>query len=241
MWYFFRRHTCWRSEHGKLSLQWIGQTFHSQFNCKTRATASIYASNWDDCSVFISVFSLIPNLDSHTLILGGDLNCVIDLVLDRSSSRIILPSKMSQTLSTFMDQFGYMDPWRFSNPSSRQYSFFSHAHWSFSHIDYFLVDKKLITSLISVQYLPITVSDHSAIVLDLHFDLKPKHIWFWRLDPLTWRRKILFLIIFLTPSQSFVTPTKIKRPPHHCYGISWRLFLEARYFHMHPMLITQNV
>lgn len=133
---------------------------------------------------FNSVLFLIPNLDTHTLILGGDLNCVIDPVLDRSSSRIIPPSKMSQTLSTFMDQFGYVDPWRFTYPSSHQYSFFSHAHRTFSRIDYFLVDKNLISSLISVQYLPITVSDHSAIVLDLRFDLKPKHFRFWHLDPL---------------------------------------------------------
>lgn len=59
--------------------------------------ASIYTPNWDDHSFFNSVLSLIPNLDSHTLILGGDLNCVIDPVLDRSSPRIIPPSKMSQT------------------------------------------------------------------------------------------------------------------------------------------------
>ena len=151
--------------------------------------ASIYAPNWDDQSFFNSVFSLIPNLDSHTLIFGGDLNCVIDPVLDRSSHRIIPPLKMSQTLSAIMDQFGYVDPWRFTNPSSRQYSFFSHAHHSFSCIDYFLVDKTLISSLIQVQYLPITVSDHSALVLDLCFDLKPKHFRSWRLDPLLLREE----------------------------------------------------
>ena len=171
-----------RTEHGKLSRPWIGQIFHSQFNCKTRGTAilirknvqftpsniitdpegrytiisgilyqkpvilaSIYAPNWDDHSFFNKVLTLIPNLDSHTLILGGDLNCVIDPVLDRSSSRIIPPSKMSQTLSAFMDQFGYIDPWRFTYPSARQYSFFSHAHRSFSRIDYFLMDKNLIS------------------------------------------------------------------------------------------------
>ena len=215
-----------KTDHRKLNRPWIGQLFHSQFNCKTRGTAilirknvqftssniitdpegrytiisdmlyqkpvilaSIYAPNWDDQSFFNSVFSLIPNLDSHTLILGGDLNCVIDPVLDRSSHRIIPPLKMSQTLSAIMDQFGFVDPWRFTNPSSRQYSFFSHAHRSFSRIDYFLVDKTLISSLIQVQYLPITVSDHSALVLDLCFDLKPKHFRSWRLDPLLLREE----------------------------------------------------
>lgn len=146
--------------------------------------ASIYAPNWDDPSFFSSVLSLIPNLDSHTLILGGDLNCVIDPVLDRSSTRVISPSKMSQSLSTFMEQFGYIDPWRFTHPQSRQYSFFSHAHRSFSRIDYFIMDKNLISSLRSIQYLPITVSDHSAVVLDLRFDLRPKNFRYWRLDPL---------------------------------------------------------
>lgn len=193
-----------RSEHAKLSCPWIGQIFHSQFNCKTRGTAilirknvqftpsnvaSIYAPNWDDHSFFNSVISLIPNLDSHSLILGGDLNCVIDPVLDRSSPRNIPSSKISQTLSTLMDQFGYIDPWRFTYPASRQYSFFSHAHRSFSRIDYFLVDKNLISSLISVQYLPISVSDDSVVVLDLCFDLKPKHFRFWRLDPLLLREE----------------------------------------------------
>lgn len=210
-----------KSDHKKLNRLWLGQIFHSQFNCKTRGTAilirknvhfastntitdpegrytiavgtlyqkpvifaSVYAPNWDDHNFFNSLFSLIPSLNTHTLILGGDMNCVIDPTLDRSSSRAIPPSKMSQTLRTLMDQFGYIDPWRFLNASSRQYSFFSHAHRSFSRIDYFVVDKNIISSLISVQYSPITVSDHSTVILDLWFDSKPKQFRSWRLDPL---------------------------------------------------------
>lgn len=145
---------------------------------------SIYAPNWDDPNFFTNVLSVIPNVNSHALILGGDMNCVIDPVLDRSSPRTIPPSKMSQTLSTFMDQLGFIDPWRFTYPSSRQYSFFSHAYRSFSRIDFFLIDKTLISSITSVQYLPIIVSDHSTIVLDLRFNLKPKQFRFWRLDTL---------------------------------------------------------
>jgi len=78
---------------------------------------SIYAPNWDDHNFFNSMLSLIPNLDSNTLILGGDLNCAIDPVLHRSSPRLISPSRTSQTLSAFMDQFGYVDPWTFMYPS----------------------------------------------------------------------------------------------------------------------------
>jgi len=112
------------------------------------------------------------------------MNCAIDPTLDRSSSRPVAPSKTAQTLSAFMDHYGYVDPWRFLHPSVRQYSFFSHAHRSYSRIDYLIVDKTFISSIVSVQYSPITVSDHSTVILDLHFDHKPKEFRFWRLDPL---------------------------------------------------------
>lgn len=157
-------------DHRLLNRPWIGQIFHSKFNLKTRGTIilirknvnfkstsvitdqnghyvivsgilyqkpvilmSVYGPNWDDHS---------SHLNSHLLLLGGDFNCVRDPTLDRSSARSIAPSRMAQTLCTFMDQYGYIDPWRFLYPSARQYSFFSpHEHCSFSWIDYFIVDK----------------------------------------------------------------------------------------------------
>lgn len=94
----------------------------------------------------------------------------MDPVLDRSNPRPIPPSKMALTLSAFMDRYGYVDPWRLSHPSTRQYSFFPHAHRTYSRIDYLIVNKTFIPSIVSTQYTPITVSDHSTLILDLHFD-----------------------------------------------------------------------
>lgn len=145
---------------------------------------SVYAPNWDDHNFVSSLFATIPNLDSHLLIMGGDMNCVLDPTLDRSVSRSATPMKMSQALSTLMTQYGFVDPWRLSHPSAKQYSFFSHAHRSFSRIDYFLIDKKLTSAIVSTQYLPITVSDHATVILDLHFSMKPKRFRHWSLNPL---------------------------------------------------------
>lgn len=39
---------------------------------------SVYAPNWDDHNFVSSLFASIPDLDSHLLIMGGDMNCVID-------------------------------------------------------------------------------------------------------------------------------------------------------------------
>lgn len=73
---------------------------------------SVYTPNWDDHNFVKSLFATIPNLDSHLLIMGGDMNCVIDPALDRSNPRSSTPMKMSQALSTFMEQYGFVDPWR---------------------------------------------------------------------------------------------------------------------------------
>ena len=113
---------------------------------------SVYAPNWGDYNFMKNLLSSLPNLNSHVLIAGGDMNCVINPLLDRSSPRTSTPSEMSQTLSAFMEQYGYVDPYRLLHPTIKQYSFFSHVHCTFSRIDYFLIDKTLIPSVVSTQY-----------------------------------------------------------------------------------------
>ena len=48
----------------------------------------IYAPNFDDHCFFERMFSSIPNLDSHHLILSGDYNLVMDPTWDRSSHSV---------------------------------------------------------------------------------------------------------------------------------------------------------
>lgn len=98
---------------------------------------SIYAPNFDDHYFFERMFSSIPNLDSHHLILSGDYNLVMDPVLDRSSHSTSKLTKSAQTVRAFIDTHKLIDPWRFKNPSKREYSFFSSVHKSFSRIDFF--------------------------------------------------------------------------------------------------------
>lgn len=81
---------------------------------------NIYAPNFDDVEFANRLLSSIPHLNSHLLIFGGDLNCVLDPVLDRSSSRPISQSAMSKSFSDFMNQNGLVDPWRVRNPLTKK-------------------------------------------------------------------------------------------------------------------------
>lgn len=144
--------------------------------------ANIYAPNWDDVNFMKRFLSALPNLNSHRLILAGDLNFFIDNVLDRSSANPAVPLKMSRAFSTFMEQCGCVDPWRFLHPTVKQFSFFSHVHHSYTRIDYFFLDRAFQPFLISANYSTITISDHAPVILDLNFKSKPKEYRVWRLD-----------------------------------------------------------
>lgn len=106
--------------------------------------ANLYAPNWDDESFFKCFFSTLSEFSSHYLILGGDFNCCLNPQLDRSSSNSSPLSKSTKVIQLFMKEFFVSDAWQFLNPSCRQYSFFSHVHHTFTRIDYFLLDNRLL-------------------------------------------------------------------------------------------------
>ena len=49
--------------------------------------ANIYGPNWDDSLFFSKLNSILPDLNSHQLILGGDFNCVLHVQLDKLRPR----------------------------------------------------------------------------------------------------------------------------------------------------------
>lgn len=143
---------------------------------------NIYAPNWDDDKFIGKIISLIPDLNSQQLIFGGDLNCVMNPALDRSSSKPTNLSKKAKLLLHFMDQIGGVDPWRSLFPQSKSFSFFSNVHHSYSRIDYFFIDQNLLPFVNKVEYSSIIESDHAPVVLDLAFPLYQSELPSWRLD-----------------------------------------------------------
>ena len=142
----------------------------------------VYAPNFDDAEFMARLLSSIPNMNTHHLILGGDLNCVMNTQVDRSSPRVTNLSKMAITLQSFMEDYGSCDPWRFLHNDTRAYSFYSHVHHVYSRIDYFCIDKELLPSIHSIEYSAIVISDHSPVLIDFRFDSPSVGNPQWRLN-----------------------------------------------------------
>ena len=124
-------------------------------------------------SVVVTEFlSSLPCLNTHRLILGGDFNCVLDPILDRSSNTNYNISKSARTINAFLQMYNMSEPWRSLNPNSKHYSFFSPVHNSYSCIDYFLIDNQLMPSVKDCRYEGIVISDHGPVVLQISFPKK---------------------------------------------------------------------
>lgn len=141
----------------------------------------VYALNFDDAEFMAKLLSSIPNMDTHHLIFGGDLNCAMNTQLDRSNPRVTNLTKMAITLQSFMEDYGSCDPWRFLYNDTRAYSFYLHVHHAYSRID-FCIDKELLTSIHSIEYSAIVISDHSLVLIDFRFDSPLVGTSQWRLN-----------------------------------------------------------
>ena len=144
--------------------------------------ANVYAPNSDDDAFFRRLFSTLPDMSSHYLIMGGDFNCWLDPQLDRSSSKVPMPSKSAKVIQSFMKEFSVSEVWRYFNPSKREYSFFSHVHHTFTRIDFFFVDDRLLPSISACKYDAIVLSDHAPISMNVYFKNRPTARTPWRLN-----------------------------------------------------------
>lgn len=70
--------------------------------------------------------------------------------------------------------------WRLHHPHDCDDSFYSHVHRSYTRIDYFLVDSRLISNVTHTKYHNI-ISDHSPINIDLK--LCSRQAYSWRFNP----------------------------------------------------------
>lgn len=178
--------------------------------------ANIYAPNTEDAQFFHHLFKQLPDLNSHLLIMGGDFNLCLDPALDRSSVRAgYSVSKSASCINSFLSEFGISDVWRSLHPTSKQYSFFSHVHHSYSRIDYFFADKKLTPYIATCEYSTIIISDHAPLAMKLNLPGTKANRRNWRLNSLLLSDEnfvkfiseqiSLFLEINMTPDVSVST------------------------------------
>ena len=107
-------------------------------------------------------------MNMNTIIVG-DLNMPLS-VIDRSSKQKI--NKETRALNDTWDEMELIDIYRTFHPQTREYSFFSSAHGTFSRIDHILGHKSGLNRYQKIEIIPFIFSDHNALKLELNHKKK---------------------------------------------------------------------
>ena len=94
----------------------------------------------------------------------GDFNTPLS-ILDRSTRQKI--NKDIQDLNSDLDQANLIDIYRTLHPKSTQYTFFSAPHHTYSKTDHIIGSKSLLSKCKRMNIITNSLSDHSAIKLEL--------------------------------------------------------------------------
>lgn len=93
---------------------------------------------------FLALLSSVKIVKSNYLILGVELNTVLNPTLDKSNPKDPTPTKMTEALLESMFQYGLVDLWRHLHPVDKQFLFYSHVHKSHLRTHNFVIDKDLL-------------------------------------------------------------------------------------------------
>ncbi len=116
---------------------------------------------------------------NYQLIARDDFNQVCDINLDKSTN--ISPIQESPSgINKFISDLNIIDPWCLWNPITKNYTFFSARHKTYSRMDHIFVYPCLNHCINSIDILPIIISDQSPVIYNfqiLQNSHKNTHRW----------------------------------------------------------------
>lgn len=142
---------------------------------------NVYGPNEDDSMFYIELFKNIDSRENTSMVLAGDFNTSLDMVMDLLNNSGNNHVKKRQVILEYMQNKDLIDVWRVRNPESRIYTWrkpFSNDV-VMSRLDFFLISQDLSLQTNKTDIKAKFISDHSRITLDLDFmdNKRGKGVW----------------------------------------------------------------
>ena len=139
---------------------------------KVYVLINVYAPNKDKDQVnfFNKLLSILQNenLDSvDNIILGGDLNCPLDPLLDKKGGASIKRKSVISCVDDFKSKLDLVDIWRSKNPDAKSFTWSQKSPPVFCRLDYWLISNNLSDFVELTEIIPAVRTDHDAISLEL--------------------------------------------------------------------------
>ncbi|XP_063297700.1 adhesion G protein-coupled receptor F5-like [Pelobates fuscus] len=158
-------------------------TLTGKIGPSTYSITSLYAPTTPDPAFWQTFSAHLTTLKATFTIVGGDCNATHHPTLDRTtkSQGEPRPSHNDAPFSQFLHTHNLLDIWRAQHPSTRDYTFYSHPHNTYSRIDYFLISPNITSRITHTSIGHITWSDHADISLTLSIPNMTRP-WTWKLN-----------------------------------------------------------
>lgn len=140
------------------------------------AFISIYAPSQYEPDFFPKLTTVLAQLHDFSLIIGSDMNACLSLALDKSVQHSTSTQlRASKDMKDVLSVLSLVDLYRTINPTSKQYTFYSARHQTFSRIDYILASPSSFSEIHNVVIIPCPLSDHSIVsALFTLMDIPPR-------------------------------------------------------------------
>uniref|UniRef100_A0A3P9I7X4 exodeoxyribonuclease III n=1 Tax=Oryzias latipes TaxID=8090 RepID=A0A3P9I7X4_ORYLA len=105
---------------------------------------SVYAPNTFDSSFNSKFVAEVSSVSSTHILIGSDFNCRLAPSTDYNPPKTQASSKMARAIVELCSDLSLFDAWRICNPRTKDFTFFSRPHLSFSRIDFLFVSRSFV-------------------------------------------------------------------------------------------------
>lgn len=116
------------------------------------------------------------------VIIAGDLNFCMDPVLDSMSLAQGIRNTQLKAIKHHLHQYQLVDVWRIQRPKSLDFTFFSPVHGTYTRIDYWLIEHRMLDLVVSTNIEITSLSDHAPVTMILEIPDVQKQPYSWKLN-----------------------------------------------------------
>lgn len=144
--------------------------------------ASIYAPNKNTVKFLISTLEKLTNFRKGGLIVMGDLNVCLEPARDSASGVQGTNNVQLRRLRQKLHENQLVDIWRILNGRTRDYTFYSPVHRTYSRLDYILLEHRWLERATEAKIGVVTLSDHAPVVMELRISQTQRKTPLWRIN-----------------------------------------------------------
>jgi len=145
--------------------------------------ANIYAPNGDTPEFFKTIFDMVNSYDNTNIIIGGDMNLVLDVKKDKKGGNPTTHEKCRLILLDYMNENDIYDIWRRQNMDKYEYTWRSyHEPYIHCRLDFFLLSFNLTGVSCENTIIPGFRSDHDMVETSIIINKDTRGKGFWKLN-----------------------------------------------------------